>query len=467
MRSYAELAVTTNFSFLRGASHPEEIVAQAAALGLSGIGIADHNSFAGVVRAHVALREWRADQGRAGFADLQLAIGVRLVFADDTPDLLAYPRDRAAYGRLCRLLTLGKRRAPKGACHITRTDLAAYAQDVRFIVMGGGASMERSTDLPPLRGGSKGGVNPGAESSTPEHDTHRPPHPRSLPAGEGGAGMEGATDFSSLDDEVENDIIAALKAIAPGRLWIGVSAGYGRAPRHTMAARQALAQAYGLPLIAVGDVLYHAPERRALQDVVSCIRLGITLDAAGQRLEANAERHLKPPAEMVRLFHAMPEAIAETGRFIAELAFSLDDLRYEYPEEARAGFDTAQEALEYYTRQGAQERFGETIPQKVEKALQHELALIGQLGYAPYFLTVHDIVRFARSRGILAQGRGSAANSSVCFCLGVTEVDPTKHDLLFERFVSAERKEPPDIDIDFEHERREEVMQYVYARYGR
>jgi error-prone DNA polymerase len=563
MRAYAELAVTTNFSFLRGASHPEEIVAQAAALGLSGIGIADHNSFAGVVRAHVALREWRADSGRSGFTDLQLAIGVRLVFADDTPDLLAYPRDRAAYGRLCRLLTLGKRRAPKGACHITRTDLAAYAQDVQFIVMAGGASMERSTDLPPLRGGIKGGVNPAAESSAPEHDTnrpphprslpageggagmegatdipplrggikggvnpaaesstpehethrpphprslpageggagmkrstdfpplrggtkggvnpgsgssapehetHRPPHPRSLPAGEGGAGMEGAADFSSLDDKAENDIIAVLKAIAPGRLWIGVSASYGRAPRHHMAARQALAQAHGLPLIAVGDVLYHAPERRALQDVVSCIRLGITLDAAGRRLEANAERHLKPPAEMARLFHTMPEAIAETGRFMAGLTFSLDELRYEYPEEARAGFDTAQEALENFTRQGARERFGEAVPEKVETALRHELALIGQLGYAPYFLTVHDIVRFARSRGILAQGRGSAANSSVCFCLGVTEVDPTKHDLLFERFVSAERKEPPDIDIDFEHERREEVMQYVYARYGR
>ena len=262
-------------------------------------------------------------------------------------------------------------------------------------------------------------------------------------------------------------IITALKRIAPGRLWIGVSAGYGRAPRHSMAARQALAQAHGLPLIAVGDVLYHEPERRPLQDVVSCIRLGITLDAAGQRLEANAERHLKPPAEMARLFHTMPEAIAETGRFMDGLGFSLDDLRYEYPEEARAGFDTAQEALEHFTRQGARERFGETIPDKVETALRHELALIGQLGYAPYFLTVHDIVRFARSRGILAQGRGSAANSSVCFCLGVTEVDPTKHDLLFERFVSAERKEPPDIDIDFEHERREEVMQYVYARYGR
>ena len=279
--------------------------------------------------------------------------------------------------------------------------------------------------------------------------------------------MKGAKDLSPRKDEAETTVIAALKAIAPGRLWIGVTANYGRAPRHTMAARRALAQAHGLPLIAVGDVLYHEPERRALQDVVSCIRLGITLDGAGQRLEANAERHLKPPAEMMRLFHAMPEAIAETGRFIGGLGFSLDELRYEYPEEARAGFDTAQEALEHFTRQGARERFGEIIPDKVETALRHELALIGQLGYAPYFLTVHDIVRFARSRGILAQGRGSAANSSVCFCLGVTEVDPTKHDLLFERFVSAERKEPPDIDIDFEHERREEVMQYVYARYGR
>jgi len=499
MRAYAELAVTTNFSFLRGASHPEEIVAQAAALGLSGIGIADHNSFAGVVRAHVALREWRADQGRDGFADLHLAIGVRLVFADDTPDLLAYPRDRAAYGRLCRLLTLGKRRAPKGACHITRNDLATHAQDVQFIVMAGTPELPS----PWWRGDGGEGVSEsrpaamtGADAITGSDHASSPltpapsprrergesaasigsPHLCSLPSGEDAPRMKGTPERPSPwwrgdggegVSESRPAIITALKRIAPGRLWIGVSAGYGRAPRHSMAARQALAQAHGLPLIAVGDVLYHEPERRPLQDVVSCIRLGITLDAAGQRLEANAERHLKPPAEMARLFHTMPEAIAETGRFMDGLGFSLDDLRYEYPEEARAGFDTAQEALEHFTRQGARERFGETIPDKVETALRHELALIGQLGYAPYFLTVHDIVRFARSRGILAQGRGSAANSSVCFCLGVTEVDPTKHDLLFERFVSAERKEPPDIDIDFEHERREEVMQYVYARYGR
>ncbi|HMB10029.1 error-prone DNA polymerase [Saliniramus sp.] len=460
MRAYAELAVTTNFSFLRGASHPEEIVAQAAALGLSGIGIADHNSFAGVVRAHVALREWRADQGRDGFADLQLAIGVRLVFADDTPDLLAYPRDRAAYGRLCRLLTLGKRRAPKGACHITRTDLAAHAQDVQFIVMAGGASMKDAPELPSpwWRGVGGEGVSESDSPVMTGADAINGRDPSSKPL---------TPDPSPRRERGESAVIAALIAIAPDRLWIGVSASYGRAPRHTMAARRELAQAHGLPLIAVGDVLYHEPERRALQDVVSCIRLGLTLDAAGQRLEANAERHLKPSAEMARLFHTMPEAIAETGRFMDGLGFSLDELRYEYPEEARAGFDTAQEALEHYTRQGARERFGETIPEKVETALEHELSLIGQLGYAPYFLTVHDIVRFARSRGILAQGRGSAANSSVCFCLGVTEVDPTKHDLLFERFVSAERKEPPDIDIDFEHERREEVMQYVYARYGR
>src|SRR6056297_2851359 len=421
MRAYAELAVTTNFSFLRGASHPEEIVAQAAALGLSGIGIADHNSFAGVVRAHVALREWRADQGRDGFADLQLAIGVRLVFADDTPDLLAYPRDRAAYGRLCRLLTLGKRRAPKGACHITRTDLAAHAQDVQFIVMAGGASMKDAPELPspwwrgvggeggsesdspvmtgadaingrdpsskPLtpdpsprrergesaastgsphlrslpsgedapsmkdapelpspwwrgvggEGGSESdspvmtgadainGRDPSSKPLTPAHSPRRErgesaastgsPHLRSLPSGEdapsmkdapelpspwwrgvGGEGgsesdspvMTGADAINGRDpsskpltpdpsprrERGESAVIAALKAIAPDRLWIGVSASYGRAPRHTMAARRELAQAHGLPLIAVGDVLYHEPERRALQDVVSCIRLG-------------------------------------------------------------------------------------------------------------------------------------------------------------------------------------------------
>jgi error-prone DNA polymerase len=403
---YAEFAVTTNFSFLEGGSHPEELVAQAATLGLAGIGIADRNSLAGVVRAHVALREWRAENA-AGTRDLKLAIGARLVFADGTPDVLAYPRDRAAYGRLCRLLTLGKSRAPKGECVLRLPDLVERAEGIETIVV---------------------------------------------------------PDLARPDDHLA--FLPALKEAAAG-VRLALRAGYGRAPRHALAKARALAAAHGVPPIAIGDVLYHAPERRRLQDVIACIREGVTLDAAGRRLEANAERHLKPPAETARLFREAPEAIPETMRLLERLAFSLDDLRYDYPEEGREGFPDPQSALAHYAWEGARQRYGAAVPEKVQAAIRHELALIAELNYAPYFLTVHDIVRFARQRGILAQGRGSAANSTVCFCLGITEVDPTKHDLLFERFVSNERKEPPDIDVDFEHERREEVMQYVYERYGR
>ena len=222
-----------------------------------------------------------------------------------------------------------------------------------------------------------------------------------------------------------------------------------------------------VPLIAVNDVLYHAPERRPLQDVLTCIREHLTLADAGRRLTVNAERHLKPAAEMARLFRDCPEAVTETLRLSEQLTFSLDELRYEYPDETRAGFATPQEALAHFTYAGAAKRYPDGIPDKVRKSLDYELALIASLNYAPYFLTVHDIVRYAREQGILCQGRGSAANSAVCFCLGITEVDPDRIDLLFERFVSAERREPPDIDVDFEHERREEVIQYIYGKYGR
>ncbi|GGK53660.1 error-prone DNA polymerase [Salinarimonas ramus] len=403
---YAEFGVTTNFSFLEGGSHPEELVAQAASLGLAGIGIADRNSVAGVVRAHVALREWRAENATGTHA-LRLAPGARLAFVDGTPDILAYPKDRAAWGRLCRLLTLGKSRAPKGSCELRVEDLIERAEGLQLIVI-------------------------------PHYDK---------PAN----GL---------------DALPALKEASAGA-WLAARALYGRAPRHALAKILVLASEHGVSPIATGDVLYHSPERRPLQDVLTCIRHGTTLDAAGRRLAANAERHIKPAHEMLRLFREAPVAIPETIRFLDGLAFSLDDLRYEYPEEGREGFADPQEALAHYAWEGARRRFGDAVPDKVAVAIRHELALIAELRYAPYFLTVHDIVRFARSRGILAQGRGSAANSTVCFCLGITEVDPTKHDLLFERFVSNERKEPPDIDVDFEHERREEVMQYVYERYGR
>ncbi len=399
MSAYAELAVTTNFSFLRGASHPEEMVARAKELGLAGIGIADRNTVAGVVRAHEAAKD----------AGLRFVAGARLVFTDGTPDILAYPKDRAGWGRLCRLLTLGKRRAEKGDCRLALADLCDHIEGLNLIV------------CPP-----------------------RVLKPKALGA-----------------------LLSRLQECAPRALWLGASMLHRGDDARRLARLAALAAEANVPLIAIGDVLYHAPERRMLRDVLTCVREHVTLDAAGRRLEANAERHLKSAEEMTRLFRAAPEAVRETLRFLERCDFSLAQLAYEYPEEAREGFATPQEALTAFVEEGARRRYPNGVPPKVRQALAHELNLIAELKYAPYFLTVHDIVQFARSKGILAQGRGSAANSAVCYCLGITEVDPDRIDLLFERFVSAERREPPDIDVDFEHERREEVIQYIYQRYGR
>jgi error-prone DNA polymerase len=399
LSAYAEFAVASNFSFLRGASHAEELVDRAKELDLCGIGIADRNSVAGVVRAHQAAKE----------AGLTFAPGARLVFADGTPDILAFPQDRPAWGRLTRLLTIGKRRAQKGQCLLHCDDLEAFAAGLNLIVL------------------------PGRIAA-------------------GGANL--AALLKRLRD------VAARVRLGAGMLYRGDDA-------RRLARLAAIADTAGTPLIAVGDVLYHVPERRALQDVMTCIREHVTLATAGRRLEANAERHLKAPREMARLFGNAPEAVEETLRFLEGCRFSLDELRYEYPDETREGFATPQDALVAFAQEGARRRYPAGVPLKVQAALAHEFALVAELGYAPYFLTVHDIVRFARSRGILCQGRGSAANSAICFCLGITEVDPVRADLLFERFVSAERREPPDIDVDFEHERREDVIQYIYARYGR
>jgi error-prone DNA polymerase len=391
---YLEFAVASNFSFLRGASHPEELMVRASHAGLAGIGLCDRNSVAGVVRAHLAKREQNLS--------LRYHPGARLTFADGTPDILAYPRDRAGWGRLTRLLTAGNLRAEKGDCILHLDDLLAHAFGLELIAMGGHARL-----------------------------------------------------------------LARLREAAPHRVRLAASMLYRGRDRARLEHLRELARAASVPLIAVNDVLYHHPDRRPLADVLTCIREKTTIDRAGRKLAANAERYLKPPQEMMRLFRDAPEAIEETLALSDALSFSLDELRYEYPDEQVEGFDNAQDALTHLTYQGAARRYPQGIPNKVRVNLEHELKLIAHLQYAPYFLTVHDIVRFARSHGILCQGRGSAANSAVCFCLGVTEVDPDRADLLFERFISPERREPPDIDVDFEHERREEVIQYIYGKYGR
>ncbi len=414
---FAELAAMTNFSFLRGASHPEEMVARAAELGLAGIGIADRNTLAGVVRAHAFARENAEAVGA-----MRVVPGTRLAFVDGAPDALVYPKDRVAYGRLCRILTEGNRRAPKGECWLKLDDLLERSEGLQAVA------------LPPLS------VQGGA-----------PPHPALR------------TTFS----QGEKGILGLLREAFGGRLWIGAHLAYGADMRGALARRISLASAVGAPLIASNEALMHAPGRRALADVLACIREKTTLEAAGRLTQANAERHLKSPREMARLFAQAPQALAETIRFLDGLKFSLAELEHCYPEELREGHATAQEALEAFAWEGAKARYPDGVPDRTREALAHELKLIAELGYAPYFLTVHDIVRFARTRGILCQGRGSAANSAVCYCLRITEVDPARFDLLFERFISPERNEPPDIDVDFEHERREEVIQYIYARYGR
>ncbi|MBS7585879.1 error-prone DNA polymerase [Ancylobacter defluvii] len=338
----------------------------------------------------------------------KLAVGARLAFADGTPDILAYAQSRIGWGRLCRLLTAGNMRSGiKGECRLLLDDLLADAGGLSLILM------------PPRR-------------------------------------------IDGLDD-----ILARLHAAAPGSLWLAADMPRRGDDRRRLVGLKACAIRAGVPLLAVNDVLYHHPDQRDLQDVLTCIRHGTTIEAAGRLLEANAERHLKSPEEMARLFREAPEAIAETRDFLDRIEFSLGELKYEYPEEPVPPGYTPQGWLEEFTWRRAAIRYPAGVPEKVEAQLKTELSLIAELGYAPYFLTIRDIVDFAESNRILCQGRGSAANSAVCYVLGITAVDPATSNLLFSRFIARERREPPDIDVDFEHERREEVMQYVYRRYGR
>ncbi|MBK3802731.1 DNA polymerase III subunit alpha [Azospirillum brasilense] len=397
MTPYAELQVSTSFTFLEGASHPDELALTAAGLGHAAVAVTDRNSLAGVVQAHTAARKH----------GLRLIVGCRLDLTD-ADSLLAYPTDRAAYARLSRLLTLGKRRAPKGACFIARADVLDHAEGMLFLLV--------------------------------------PPDQRD-PA------------FVHALRGWRNDL--------GNRLHLAASHRYRGDDQRRLSWLGGLAEAERVPLVATNDVLYHTPDRRPLADVMTCIRSGTTIDEAGWRLSANAERHLKAGVEMARLFQRHPDAVARTGEIAAACLFSLEELRYEYPDEVAEVGRSPQETLTDLTGAGAVQRYPGGVPETVAQTLHRELTLIGQLDYAPYFLTVHDIVRYARSKGILCQGRGSAANSAVCYCLHITEIDPARFKLLFERFISSARNEPPDIDVDFEHEKREKVIQYIYEKYGR
>jgi error-prone DNA polymerase len=400
---YTELQTTTNFSFLRGASHPEEFVDQAAAYGYREIAITDRNTVAGIVRAHVAAK----------------ACGIRLIPACrldllDGPGLLAYPTDKDAYCRLSALLTVGNLRAEKGDCHLYKADVFHHARGIKFIV------------LPPSVLGP---------------------------------------DFAF--DPVFRQSLKEYREAFGSELYLAATRRYQGDDSKQIHRLSQLSAELQVPLTATNDVHYHEPCRRELQDVLTCVREKCTIQTAGFHLHQNAERHLKPIPEMLRLFRQYPDAIRRTREIADACRFSLDTLKYVYPEEITSEGRTPQEELAFLAWQGAREIFGDSIPEKTSATIHHELGFIEQMNYAAYFLTVHDIVRFARRQGILCQGRGSAANSTVCFCLGITSVNPTKFDLLFERFLSSARNEPPDIDVDFEHERREEVIQYIYQKYGR
>ena len=412
MSGFAELVAATNYSFLRGASQPSDVVAQAINLGMRGIGIADRNSVAGVVRAHVALRdalEGLSEEQRAAF-DFRLIVGARLCFVDETPDIVAYPTTRHGWGQLTSLLTAGNLRVKKGDCLLQFKDLLDHCQDMVLIVLA---------------------------------------NPR---------------------DAAHEKTLARLQEATPDkRIWLGATMPRSGRDHRQLVHLAALSNRLSIPLLATNDALYAEPDDRQLHDILTCIRQGSTIAEAGTRLAANAERHLKGPVEMARLFQDYPEAIAASEDILSQISFTLDELRYEYPLEPVPDGWEAQDWLEHLVMQAARKRWPEGLPAKAQALMDEEFTLIRKAGYANYFLTVHDLVKFARSQDppILCQGRGSAANSIVCYLLKITSVDPVKHNLLFSRFMSEERREPPDIDVDFEHERREEVMQYIYRRYGR
>ncbi|WP_346237040.1 error-prone DNA polymerase [Niabella insulamsoli] len=400
---YSELQVTSNFSFLRGGSHPEELVTQAAALGYKAIAITDHNTLAGVVRAHTAAK----------------ASGIRIIVGccldlQDGPSLLAYPTHIDAYARLSHLLTTGNLRTEKGKCLLYKQDVYAAKEGLLFAV------------VPPDQLNANFDYDASFKANLQEYNEH-------------------------------------LK----GRLYLTATRSYQGDDIKKLYRLAELSGHYKLPLLATNDVHYHNAERRKLQDILTCIREKKTIYNAGYLLRQNAERFLKPEKEMLRLFRQYGEAVAHTQEIVNACTFSLDELKYVYPQEITSEGRTPDQQLAYFTWQGAKEKFGEKIPEKILASIHYELDFIKRKNYAAYFLTIYDFVQFARSKEILCQGRGSAANSVVCYCLGITSVNPSKFKLLFARFMSDARDEPPDVDVDFEHERREEVMQYIYEKFGR
>ncbi|MFI5136503.1 MAG: error-prone DNA polymerase [Sphingobacteriales bacterium] len=403
MPGYTELQITSNFTFLRGGSHPEELVEQAVALGYTAIAITDRNSFAGIVRGHVAAKE----QG------IRIIPACRLDLLDG-PSLLAYPTDQEAYSRLSGLLTIGNLRAEKGECNLYKADVYAYSKGIKFIA-----------------------VPPAALTETFEFEA-------AFPA-----------------------VLKEYREALGDDLYLAATRSYQGEDAKKLFRLAQLSAKLNIPMAATNDVHYHHPDRRQLQDILTCVREKCTIHTAGFRLHQNAERHLKPIEEMQRLFRQYPEALEHTQEIAGACQFSLDTLKYVYPEELTAAGRTPMQELTFLTWEGAREQFGDAIPEKIKAQIDEELAFMKKKDLASYFLTVHDFVRFARSKDILCQGRGSAANSVVCYCLGITSVDPTKFKLLFARFMSDARDEPPDIDVDFEHERREEVIQYIYEKYGR
>ena len=436
---FVELGLVSCFSFLRGASDAVDLVLQARALGYDAIGIADANTMAGVVRIHTEAKTLK----------LKPLIGCRIETVEGLA-FLAYPRDRAGYGQLCRLISAGRMRTldgewqAKGACDISLAMLAGHAGDVQLIL------------LPPCDLDQRFAV------TVPNNVVPFPPGSRTK-ASEGGQ-----ADRVRVEGTL-SDILPHIAAQLPTLRHLAASFLYTDSDIARIERLDALAKAHGLGILATNDVHYATPDRRPLQDVMTAIRHKTTVAAAGHLLESNGERYLKPPATMIRLFDRWPHAIAATREVADACDFSLDELAYEYPEEIYPDGQAPQQYLTSETWKGAAWRYPGGVPETVRETIERELALIGKLDLARYFLTIKDIVDYARGVDppILCQGRGSAANSAVCYCLGITSVDPAKHALLFDRFISEERKEPPDIDVDFEHERREEVIQYIYRKYGR